>query len=144
MANHRARMACGASAIWFTKESGFAGCTSLSPSPLADRVFAAGSFHYTVHSVAGASRARTANEPPRTKVELYEPTNKTSMTYIEAFDADLAAKLESGTETTEEIVRWVSEKVLESYRNGITAGQKGATVKRQGQSRRSGFPRRAE
>ena len=28
------------------------------------------------------------------------------------------------------MVRWVSEKVLESYRNGITAGQKGATVKR--------------
>jgi hypothetical protein len=66
------------------------------------------------------------------------------MSYIETFDAELAQKLESGTESTAEIVRWVSEKVLESYRNGITAGQKGATVKRQGQSRRSGFPRRAE
>ena len=66
------------------------------------------------------------------------------MTYIEAFDAELAAKLESGSESTEAIVRWVSEKVLESYRNGIKAGQNGATVKRQGQSRRSGFPRRAE
>jgi len=36
------------------------------------------------------------------------------------------------------IVRWVSEKVLESYRNGITAGQKGAQVIRHGQSRRRG------
>jgi hypothetical protein len=67
------------------------------------------------------------------------------MSYIEQFDAELEAKIESGTEDTASIVRWVSEKVLESYRNGITAGQKGATVKRQGQSRRHGFaPRRAE
>ena len=65
------------------------------------------------------------------------------MSYIETFDAELAAKLETGMESTAEIVRWVSEKVLESYRNGITAGQKGATVKRQGLSRRP-FPRRAE
>ena len=61
------------------------------------------------------------------------------MSYIETFEQELAEKLESGTEDTAEIVRFVSEKVLESYRNGITAGQKGATVKRQGQSRRSGF-----
>jgi hypothetical protein len=65
------------------------------------------------------------------------------MSYIETFDAELAAKLETGMESTAEIVRWVSEKVLESYRNGITAGQKGATVKRQGQSRRSGFAPKA-
>lgn len=64
------------------------------------------------------------------------------MSYIETFEAELMQKIESGTESTAEIVRWVSEKVLESYRNGITAGQKGATVKRQGQSRRSGFVRR--
>ncbi len=66
------------------------------------------------------------------------------MSYIETFEQELMQKLETGTESTAEIVRWVSEKVLESYRNGITAGQKGATVKRQGHSRRSGFPRRAE
>jgi hypothetical protein len=67
------------------------------------------------------------------------------MSYIETFEQELAAKLEGATESTEEIVRWVSEKVLESYRNGITAGQKGAVVKRQGQSRRRGYvPRRAE
>ena len=64
------------------------------------------------------------------------------MSYIETFEQELMQKIESGTESTAEIVRWVSEKVLESYRNGITAGQKGATVKRQGQSRRSGFVRR--
>jgi hypothetical protein len=64
------------------------------------------------------------------------------MSYIETFEAELMQKIDSGTESTAEIVRWVSEKVLESYRNGITAGQKGATVKRQGLSRRSSFVRR--
>jgi hypothetical protein len=34
------------------------------------------------------------------------------MAYIEAFDAVVAAKLDSGTESAGEIVRWVSEKVL--------------------------------
>jgi len=66
------------------------------------------------------------------------------MSYIETFETELMQKLETGTESTAELVRWISEKVLESYRNGITAGQKGAQVKRQGQSRRSGFVRRAE
>jgi hypothetical protein len=42
-----------------------------------------------------------------------------------------------------DIVRFVSERVLQSYKNGITAGQKGATVKRQGESRRSGFAKKA-
>jgi len=66
------------------------------------------------------------------------------MSYIETFEVELAAKLEGGTGDTASIVRWVSEKVLESYRNGITAGQKGATVKRQGQSRRRGIYGKAE
>ena len=61
------------------------------------------------------------------------------MTYIEQFERELLEKL-NGNEDTAASVRWVSEQVLESYRNGITAGQKGATVKRQGQSRRRGFP----
>jgi hypothetical protein len=65
------------------------------------------------------------------------------MTYIESFEQELMRQIESGTESSAEIVRWVSEKVLESYRNGIAAGQKGATVKRQGQSRRSGFAPKA-
>jgi len=64
------------------------------------------------------------------------------MSYIETFESELTLKLESGTESTAEIVRFVSEKVLESYRNGITAGGKGATVKRQGESRRP-FPPKA-
>jgi hypothetical protein len=59
----------------------------------------------------------------------------TSMTFIQQFETELAAKLENAEETAA-IVRWVSEKVLESYRNGITAGQKGAQVIRKGQSRR--------
>ena len=63
------------------------------------------------------------------------------MSYIEAFEAELAKKLESPAEDTAAIVRWVSEKVLESYRNGITAGGKGEQVRRHGKSRRRGlFP----
>ena len=49
------------------------------------------------------------------------------MTYIEKIEAELLKKL-NGTEDATVIVRWVSEKILESYRNGITAGQKGAQV----------------
>jgi len=62
------------------------------------------------------------------------------MTYIQQFEAELVKKLE-GAEDTATIVRWITEKVLESYRNGITAGRKGAMVKRPGMSRRRGiFP----
>ena len=64
------------------------------------------------------------------------------MTYIEQFEAELIEKL-GATEETETIVRWISETVLESYRNGITAGQKGATVIRKGKSRRP-FPPQAK
>ena len=65
------------------------------------------------------------------------------MTYIEQFESELTKKLD-GAEDTATIVRWVSEKVLESYRNGITAGKNGVTVKRKGLSRRSGdFPPKA-
>ena len=59
------------------------------------------------------------------------------MSYIEAFESELIAKL-NGNEDEASVVHWVSEKVLESYRNGITAGQKGATVIRKGESRRRG------
>jgi hypothetical protein len=64
------------------------------------------------------------------------------MTYIQEFEAEFQKKLE-GSEDIAAIVRWVSEKVLESYRNGITAGQKGAKVIRQGESRRRGLPGKA-
>ena len=60
------------------------------------------------------------------------------MTYLESFEAELAKRIESG-EDIASLVRWVSEKVLESYRNGITASQKGAQVIRKGKSRRSGL-----
>ena len=65
------------------------------------------------------------------------------MTYIQQFEAELLKKLD-GAEDTATIARWISEKVLESYRNGITAGQKGARVIRKGQSRRRAFPPQAE
>jgi hypothetical protein len=64
------------------------------------------------------------------------------MTYIEQFEQELVKKLQS-TEDPAAIVRWVSEKVHESYKNGITAGRKGAQVIRKGQSRRRGFPAQA-
>jgi hypothetical protein len=59
------------------------------------------------------------------------------MSYITEFEQELSKKLTS-SETGESIVRWVSEKVLESYRNGIKAGQKGTQVIRDGKSRRKG------
>ena len=65
------------------------------------------------------------------------------MTYIQEFEAELTKKL-AGPEETAVIVRWVSEKVLESYKNGITAGKAGAQVIRKGQSRRRGFPTQAQ
>ena len=59
------------------------------------------------------------------------------MSYITDFEAELLKKL-NGQEDAESIVRWVSQQVLKSYRNGITAGQNGVTVKRQGESRHRG------
>jgi hypothetical protein len=58
------------------------------------------------------------------------------MKYIEQFEIDLLKKLNGSEDSTEAIARWVSEKVLESYKNGIKAGQNGATVIRKGESRR--------
>lgn len=65
------------------------------------------------------------------------------MTYIEQFEQELIQKLQ-GAEDAASIVRWASEQVLKSYRNGITAGQNGATVIRKGESRRKGFPAQAQ
>ena len=61
------------------------------------------------------------------------------MSYINEFEAELYKRI-NGMSDEAAFVRWVSEKVLESYRNGITAGQKGEQVIRKGQSRRRGMP----
>ena len=62
------------------------------------------------------------------------------MSYINEFEVELEKKL-NGSEDTATIIGWVAEKVLESYRNGIKAGQKGEQVHRSGTSRRKGtFP----
>ena len=61
------------------------------------------------------------------------------MTYIAQFEAELLKKLEGSQDDTASIIKWVTEKVLESYKNGISAGQKGAQVIRKGQSRRRSF-----
>ena len=78
-----------------------------------------------------------AENAARTKVAL-SANEKTNMSYLNDFDSELTKKLDSGLETAV-IVRWVSEKILESYRNGITAGRNGAQVIRKGKSRRP-FP----
>ena len=63
------------------------------------------------------------------------------MTYIEKFEKELLSLLNTTDERT--IVEFASQKVLESYRNGLAAGGKGEKVIRQGKSRRSGsFPKR--
>src|ERR1035441_1887759 len=46
------------------------------PSPLGNSRSPPPSFHYTVRKRTVRQESRTAHEPPRTKVELYEPTNK--------------------------------------------------------------------
>jgi hypothetical protein len=58
------------------------------------------------------------------------------MTYLKEFEAELVKRI--AYSDFDSFIRWVSEKLLESYRNGITAGQKGAQVIRKGKSRRSG------
>jgi hypothetical protein len=58
--------------------------------------------------------------------------------YLEQFESELTEKL-NYAEDRDTVVRWVSEKILESYRNGITAGQKGTQVIRKGRSRRRDF-----
>ena len=65
------------------------------------------------------------------------------MSYINEFEKELMAKL-NGNEDGAAVIRWVSEKVLESYRNGIKAGREGKTVIRDGQSRRKGQFGKAE
>ena len=64
------------------------------------------------------------------------------MTYIQEFEVEFQKQLET-SEDTAALVRWVSERVLQSYKNGITAGQKGAKVIRQGESRRRGISGKA-
>jgi hypothetical protein len=49
------------------------------------------------------------------------------MSYIKGFEAELVKKLNDSVDDAT-FVRWVYEKMLQSYRNGITAGQKGETV----------------
>lgn len=88
-------------------------------------------------TTAGASRGRNGKRH-YPKGRILTANKKTQMTYIEQFEVELIQKLDSGTDDTGAIVRWISEKVLESYRNGITVGQKGTQVARQGQSRRRG------
>ena len=61
------------------------------------------------------------------------------MTYIQEFEQELVRKLQS-TEDAADIVRWAGEQVLASYKNGIAAGRKGATVIRKGESRGRRLP----
>lgn len=60
---------------------------------------------------------------------------------MDQFEAELIQKLKVADDAT--LIKWICEKVLESYKNGITAGQKGEQVIRKGASRRGGFPPQA-
>lgn len=99
-------------------------------------IIPAGQDRFALLTSAGPSKVRGALTP-RQRSNFISQTSNT-MTYIEEFEVELTKKLDS-PENTGSIVRWVSDKMLESYRNGIKAGQKGEVVKRSGQSRRPGF-----
>jgi hypothetical protein len=73
---------------------------------------------------------------------IYQPIYITAMTYMEQFESELVKKLQ-GKEDSAAVIRWICEKVLESYKNGITAGGNGAKVIRKGESRRRGIPSQA-
>jgi uncharacterized membrane-anchored protein len=85
---------------------------------------------------------RNGERPNRTKVERLPAKQKTAMTYMQQFESELVKKLQ-GKEDTATVIRWICEQVLQSYKNGITAGQNGAKVIRKGQSRRRGIPSQA-
>ena len=65
------------------------------------------------------------------------------MNYIEQFESELTKKLE-GPEHTATIVEWLSQKVVESYKNGLAAGRKRVTVNRQGKNQSKGSPSKAQ
>ena len=65
------------------------------------------------------------------------------MSYIEQFEQELIAKLNAKDDNAA-VVRWVSQKVLESFKHGIATGQKKATVSRKGESRQDGSIAKAE
>jgi len=59
------------------------------------------------------------------------------MSYMQEFEAELKAKLQASPDDAS-LIKWVSEKVPESYKNGIRAGQKGTKIIRDGKSRTRG------
>lgn len=56
------------------------------------------------------------------------------MSYMQELEAQMREQFKDA-QSEEVFFRWVVQKVLESYKNGIKAGQKGAVVKRNGKSR---------
>ena len=56
------------------------------------------------------------------------------MSFKEQFEADIRKQYDDAKDE-EVFFRWIWEKILESYRNGIKAGQNGTVVKRDGKSR---------
>ena len=55
------------------------------------------------------------------------------MNYIKEFEVELAKKL-NGHEDIASVVRWVSGKILESFKHGIIAGRKRPAVNRKEQN----------
>lgn len=65
------------------------------------------------------------------------------MSFIDDFEQEFSRRLET-EKVTDNLIHWASEKVLESYRNGLNAAKKGERVIRQGKSRRRGSFGKAE
>jgi len=65
------------------------------------------------------------------------------MSYLNEFEQELKGKLLSA-ETDESIIRWVTEKLLQSYRDGVRSGQRATVRIERGKSRPQGsFPAEA-
>jgi hypothetical protein len=58
------------------------------------------------------------------------------MTYLQSVEKEFREVL--NRESEDEIARYFIEKLLQSYKNGLKAGQSGETVKREGKSRYRG------
>jgi hypothetical protein len=61
------------------------------------------------------------------------------MTYIEQFEAELVKKLQAG-EDSAALGKWIREKVLESYKNGLAAGKKRSEKKSESEQPASSVP----
>jgi hypothetical protein len=58
------------------------------------------------------------------------------MSYIKEFEAELAKQLQSGMDQAT-LTKWLSDKILESYKNGVVAGKRAAAILGQAKPRKA-------